>query len=110
MCARAAAPPGAPKIKKCIGPGRMYIWTDDAYVMVHYASIAPRIAGRVVTVPVDDNQVVKAGQALVTLDPRDYEQAVATAEATLAKDSAQLAETSATLERQPPLKVSRKPP
>ena len=36
------------------------IRTDDAYVMVHYATIAPRISGQVATVPVDDNDVVKA--------------------------------------------------
>ena len=26
------------------------IWTSDAYVMVHYATIAPRISGQVATV------------------------------------------------------------
>jgi membrane fusion protein, multidrug efflux system len=79
------------------------VWTDDAYVMVHYASIAPRISGQVSTVPVDDNQTVKAGQALVTLDPRDYQTAVASAEAALARDTAQLADVSANLARQPAL-------
>jgi membrane fusion protein, multidrug efflux system len=79
------------------------VWTDDAYVMVHYASIAPRISGQVSTVPVDDNQLVKAGQVLVTLDPRDYQTALASAEATLARDSAQLADVSANLARQPAL-------
>ncbi len=79
------------------------VWTDDAYVMVHYASIAPRISGQVSTVPVDDNQLIKAGQVLVTLDPRDYQQALASAEAALARDTAQLADTSATLARQPSL-------
>jgi membrane fusion protein, multidrug efflux system len=79
------------------------VWTDDAYIEVHYAAIAPRISGQVSTVQVDDNQVVKAGQVLVTLDPRDYETAVASAQATLARDSAQLADVSATLARQPAL-------
>jgi membrane fusion protein, multidrug efflux system len=79
------------------------VWTDDAYVMVHYASIAPRISGQVSTVPVDDNQLVKAGQVLVTLDPRDYQKTLDSAEAALARDSAQLANVSATLARQPAL-------
>jgi membrane fusion protein, multidrug efflux system len=79
------------------------VWTDDAYITVHYAVIAPRISGQVSTVQVDDNQAVKNGQVLVTLDPRDYETAVASAEATLARDSAQLADVSATLARQPAL-------
>jgi membrane fusion protein, multidrug efflux system len=84
------------------------VWTDDAYITVHYANIAPRVPGQIATVPVDDNQVVKAGQVLATLDPRDYETAVASAEAALARDTAQLAEVMATLARQPSL--SKYPP
>jgi membrane fusion protein, multidrug efflux system len=77
------------------------VWTDDAYVMVHYASIAPRISGQVTDVPVDDNQVVKVGRLVVALDPRDYETAVASAEAIVAKDAAQLAEAADNVMRQP---------
>jgi membrane fusion protein (multidrug efflux system) len=80
---------------------RPNVWTDDAYVMVHYAAIAPRVSGQVTTVPVDDNAVVKAAQVLATLDPRDYQTAVAAATAALARDSAQLADVTATLARQP---------
>src|ERR1700758_3565233 len=50
--------------------------TADAYVMVHYATIAPRISGQVAAVPVDDNETVKAGQVLTTLDPSDNETAL----------------------------------
>jgi membrane fusion protein (multidrug efflux system) len=77
------------------------VWTDDAYVTVHYATIAPRISGRVVTVPVDDNEVVKTGQVLATLDPRDSETAVASAEAGVARDRSRLNEISETITRQP---------
>jgi membrane fusion protein, multidrug efflux system len=77
------------------------VWTDDAYVMVHYATIAPRISGRVTIVPVDDNQAVRTGQVLATLDPRDGETAVASAEATAARDASLLDEISANLSRQP---------
>jgi membrane fusion protein (multidrug efflux system) len=77
------------------------VWTDDAYVMVHYASIAPRVSGQVATVSVDDNDAVKAGQLLATLDPRDSQTAVATAEAALARDMAQFSEVSANVARQP---------
>jgi membrane fusion protein, multidrug efflux system len=80
---------------------RPNVWTDDAYVTVHYATIAPRISGRVVTVPVDDNQVVKTGQVLATLDPRDNETAVASAEAAVARDRSRIDEMSATVSRQP---------
>jgi membrane fusion protein, multidrug efflux system len=79
------------------------VWTDDAYVMVHYATIAPRISGQVLTVSVDDNDTVKAGQVLATLDPRDNQTAMAAAEAALARDSAQFDEVSANVARQPSL-------
>jgi membrane fusion protein (multidrug efflux system) len=80
---------------------RADVRTDDAYVMVHYATIAPRISGQVVTVPVDDNDIVKTGQVLATLDPRDNETALASAEAAVARDRSQLDEISATVSRQP---------
>jgi membrane fusion protein, multidrug efflux system len=77
------------------------VWTDDAYVMVHYATIAPRISGQVAAVSVDDNYTVRAGEVLATLDPRDNQTAVASAEAALARDMAQLSEVSADVARQP---------
>jgi membrane fusion protein, multidrug efflux system len=79
------------------------VWTDDAYVTAHFALIAPRVSGQVTSVEVDDNQQVKAGQVLVALDPRDYETAVAAAQAAVERDKAQFADTSATLARQPPI-------
>jgi membrane fusion protein, multidrug efflux system len=75
--------------------------TADAYVTVHYATIAPRISGQIATVPVDDNDVVKTGQVLATLDPRDNETALASAEAAVARDRSKLDEISATVSRQP---------
>jgi membrane fusion protein, multidrug efflux system len=75
--------------------------TADAYVMVHYATIAPRISGQIATVPVDDNDVVQTGRVLATLDPRDNETALASAEAAVARDRSKLDEISATVSRQP---------
>jgi membrane fusion protein (multidrug efflux system) len=77
------------------------IRTSDAYVMVHYATIAPRISGQIATVAVDDNDVVKIGQVLATLDPRDNETALASAEAAVARDKSRFDEISATVARQP---------
>ena len=77
------------------------VWTDDAYVEVHTTAVAPQIAGRLVAVPVDDNQTVTAGQLLVQLDDRDQRTALAQAEATLARDRAQFADAIATVARQP---------
>lgn len=79
------------------------VWTNDAYVMVHYASIAPRISGQVSAVSVDDNDMVPAGQALVTLDDRDQQIAVVSAEAALERDRAQLRDALANVQRQPSL-------
>ncbi|MEH2545078.1 membrane fusion protein (multidrug efflux system) [Bradyrhizobium sp. AZCC 2262] len=75
--------------------------TADAYVMVHYATIAPRISGQIASVAVDDNDVVKTGQVLATLDRRDNETALASAEAAVARDRSKLNEISAIMSRQP---------
>jgi membrane fusion protein, multidrug efflux system len=64
--------------------------TDDAFVDVHTVSMAPKVAGRVAVVRVDDNQLVKKGDVLVEIDPRDFQVALAQAKANLAKDKATL--------------------
>jgi membrane fusion protein (multidrug efflux system) len=69
---------------------RSFESTDDAQVDGHISSLGARIAGTVVAVHVDANQVVKAGQLLLELDPSDYKVAVARAEAELALAQAQL--------------------
>ncbi len=55
--------------------------TDDAQVDGHVIPISPRIGGNVLSVLINDNQTVRAGQELVRLDPADYKVAVAQAEA-----------------------------
>jgi membrane fusion protein (multidrug efflux system) len=47
--------------------------TDDAYVNGHVTFVAPRVAGQVQRVLVDDNMRVKAGDPLVELDPEPYQ-------------------------------------
>ncbi|MEL6059439.1 HlyD family secretion protein [Methylobacterium sp. DCY52] len=79
------------------------VWTDNAYVRVHYAAIAPRISGQVTMVRVRNDDVVKAGQVLVELDDRDYRAAVASAEATLARDRALVENATASVVRQAPV-------
>jgi membrane fusion protein, multidrug efflux system len=68
--------------------------TDDAFIDVHFVSVAPKIAGRVAVVHVDDNQLVKKGDVLVEIDPRDFQVALAQAKANLAKDKATLVQAS----------------
>jgi membrane fusion protein (multidrug efflux system) len=58
--------------------------TDDAQVDGHIAQIAARVGGKVQQVHVVDNQLVKAGDLLVELDPTDYQIAVDRAQAALA--------------------------
>lgn len=50
-----------------------YKSTDDAYVEGHIITIAPRVAGPVENLYIDDNQFVKKGDLLLKIDPNDYE-------------------------------------
>ncbi len=77
------------------------VWTDDAYVTAHYATVAPRISGQVASVEVDDNQPVRAGQVLSTIDDRDFRTALANDEALLSRDRAQAADYAAQIARLP---------
>jgi membrane fusion protein (multidrug efflux system) len=65
--------------------------TDDAQVDGEIYTVSPRVAGQVISAPVEDEQVVKAGDVLVKLDPKDFEVAVAKAKADLADAIANLA-------------------
>ena len=57
------------------------ISTDDAYVNSHVTFVAPRVAGRVSKVFVDNNRLVKKGDMLVQLDKKPYEVQLAIKEA-----------------------------
>ncbi len=68
---------------------RYFVWsaaheeTDDAYLQGHVHAVSSRVVGTVQQVLVDDNQLVKEGQTLVVLDPRDYQVKVDQAQAAL---------------------------
>jgi membrane fusion protein, multidrug efflux system len=47
--------------------------TDDAFLDAHVVAVAPRVAGQVLRVHVQENQVVKRSDPVVELDPGDYE-------------------------------------
>jgi membrane fusion protein (multidrug efflux system) len=55
---------------------RQFESTDDAQVDAHLNNVTSRIDGTITHVYVDDNQTVKAGQALVDLDERDLKAAL----------------------------------
>ncbi len=66
--------------------------TDDAYIKADSTLVAPKVQGLIGTVLVRDNQKVKAGQPLLTIDAEDYRQAVAAAEADVQSAQAALAQ------------------
>jgi membrane fusion protein, multidrug efflux system len=63
--------------------------TDNAYVRGDVTSLAPKVAGYVTVVEVQDNQTVRAGDVLFRIDNRDYcarlAQAVANVDAAQAR-------------------------
>jgi membrane fusion protein (multidrug efflux system) len=63
--------------------------TDNAYIRGDVTSLAPKVAGYVTSVEVEDNQIVRAGDILFRIDDRDYRarlaQAVANVEAAKAR-------------------------
>jgi len=46
--------------------------TDDAFIEAHITAVAPRVAGQVLAVHVDDNEMVRSNDVLVELDPSTY--------------------------------------
>src|SRR5262249_26134997 len=92
------AAPAAPEVKRSVG--KRWVWllvgllvlialgyyfipsvvlafttvsTDDAYVNGHVTFVAPRVAGQVAGVLVDDNYRVKKGDLLVQLDKEPFQ-------------------------------------
>ncbi|MDT0177514.1 HlyD family secretion protein [Enterobacter sp. BRE11] len=74
--------------------------TNDAYVNADYTLVAPKVSGYIAEVKVQDNQQVKAGDVLATLDDRDYRVALESAEADLQVSEAKLLSSQAQLEQQ----------
>ncbi len=76
--------------------GGFFLWryfnsyesTDDAQADVHLYPVSARISGYVIRVNVEDNQWVEKGTVLVEVDPKDYEVAVAQAQANLSNAEA----------------------
>lgn len=62
--------------------------TDDAQISGHLIQVSARIQGQVLHVDVTENQVVKKGDPIAELDPRDYQVAVENAKAALASAEA----------------------
>jgi len=72
-----------------------YATTDDAYVEGHVHAIASKVPGTVQKITVEDNQLVKKGDALVEIDPADYLVKVKDAQAALLSQKARVSEAEA---------------
>jgi membrane fusion protein, multidrug efflux system len=77
--------------------------TNDAYVTADFTLVAPRVAGQLSEVLVEDNQQVKAGQLMVRIDDRDFKAALMSAEADVTAEKASVANYEAEIARQPSL-------
>ncbi|HEY2422532.1 MAG TPA: HlyD family secretion protein [Chthoniobacterales bacterium] len=75
-------------------------WTRDCQVRANIVGIAPRVAGPIISIPVHDNQEVKAGDLLFEIDPADYKTALDSAKASVANLEANLLQKQQDLERE----------
>ncbi|MBS2032673.1 MAG: HlyD family secretion protein [Deltaproteobacteria bacterium] len=71
---------------------RHYVSDDDAQIDGDIVNLSPRISGTLLAVHVQENQVVKAGDPIAEIDPRDYQVAYQAAEAALTQAKANQAE------------------
>jgi multidrug resistance efflux pump len=71
--------------------GYFFAYTDDAYVTSDLVSVAPYISGRIVGVNIADNQTVKKGELLATIDPTPFQLALNEKQAKRTEAEAQLA-------------------
>jgi len=76
-----------------------YESTDDAFIDGQIVQIAPKVAGRVDQVFVNDNQHVKKGDPLIGIDPRDFDAALRQKDAALQGTRAQAAAVQATIQQ-----------
>jgi multidrug resistance efflux pump len=65
-------------------------WTRDGTVRAYVVTMAPEVAGRIVKLPVTDNQFVHKGDVLFEIDPADYRIALESAQAQAKRDAAAL--------------------
>src|SRR4051812_35354856 len=64
-------------------------WTRDATVRAYVVTMAPEVAGRIVELPIADNQFVHKGDLLMVVDPTNFAIAVRLADAAADQSKAQ---------------------
>ena len=62
--------------------------TDDAFIDGRPVLVSPQVTGSIVNVKVTDNQLVKTGDLLATIDPRNYKAAVDQADGQIRQNEA----------------------
>jgi RND family efflux transporter MFP subunit len=65
-------------------------WTRDGTVRAHVVTMTPEVSGRIVGLPVGDNQFVHKDDPLVVIDPTNYAIAVRLAEAAVQQAQANM--------------------
>src|SRR6202167_4796156 len=65
-------------------------WTRDGQVRAYVVTMAPEVAGRIVKLPIADNQFVHKGDVLFEIEPTDYRIALEQAQAQAQRDGAAL--------------------
>jgi multidrug resistance efflux pump len=65
-------------------------WTRDGTVRAYVVTMAPEVAGRIVKLPMADNQFVHKGDVLFEIEPADYRIALESAQAQAKRDTAAL--------------------
>ncbi len=70
--------------------GRFMITTDDAYLRADAVNIAPRVSGYIDEIYVKENQHVAAGQPLLHIDKRNYQDTLSQQSASVAARTADL--------------------
>jgi multidrug resistance efflux pump len=65
-------------------------WTRDGTVRAYVVTMAPEVAGRIVKLPVADDQFVHKGDVLFEIDPADYRIALEQAQAQAQRNGAAL--------------------
>src|SRR5258708_11373588 len=77
-----------------------YESTDDAFIASHTIEVAPKIAGKIESVHVRDNQPVNKGDLLVDIDSRDYDAQLKQKQAAVDSVSSEAAAARASVEQQ----------
>jgi multidrug efflux system membrane fusion protein len=73
------------------GSSYVFAYTDDAYVTSDLVAVAPQITGRIIAVPISDNETVTKGMLLAEIDPTPFRLALAQQQAKRAEAQSQLA-------------------